>query len=456
MRKFWFKRGVVLAVLISLSAILVGCWNKADKKSGEESAFSQGEAGKGGALEDKVYSNYLKKNTAALDIEDNDKFSTLKLLEKDTKDKEIFLIGEYHYVKDNSSVQLKLLKYFKQKTNFKYFLCETSYLAAKKYNEYLNTGNEKVITELINTEENLEFWRKFYEYNKTLKEEDKIQVVAPDIGNMDNNLNYLIEVLSLKDLPMDMKGDLTLLKEYKPYIETFSNLEESKSGMEKYVDTYLNENKEKFTKLYKSMESKKSSYESILKEDYFEFNYVLKNLKDLIEVQENTINYGKTKDFAEILRIRDLKIAENFNLLYEKLPKGKYFGIWGSAHAYQKEILSEEGVKTNNFAAQLNKEGSLLKGKILTIATFYDNCFTSLSGNSQPLSSYKSNKVMDEVIKSNHTLIKLNNDNSPYSKELKWDFVKEPYGKPEGGVTTDYLQYLIIIKNSESDVIINE
>ncbi|WP_017415047.1 erythromycin esterase family protein [Clostridium tunisiense] len=455
MGKFWFKRGVLLAVLISLSVILVGCWNKADKKGSEESAFSQGEAGKGGALEDKVYSNYLKKNTAALDIEDNDKFSTLKLLEKDTKDKEIFLIGESHYVKDNLNVQWKLLKYFKQKTNFKYLLWETSYLAGKRYNEYLNTGDEKLISELINTKQESEFWKKLYEYNKTLKQEDKIQVVAPDIGNIDNNVNYLIDVLSLKDLPVDMKGDLTLLKEYKSYIETFSNLEENQSNKEKYVDTYLKENIEKFTTLYKSIEEKKSSYENILKEDYFEFNYVLKNLRDYIEVQENAINYVKTNDFAEILRIRDLKIAENFNILYEKLPKGKYFGKWGDMHTYQKEVLSAKGIKTNNFAAQLNKEGSPLKGKILTITTFYDKCFTSMSGHAELFSNYKSNKVMDEVIKSNHTLIKLNNNNSPYSKELKWDFVKDEYGKAEDGVTTDYFQYIIIIKDSESDVSIN-
>ncbi|MPM81597.1 hypothetical protein SDC9_128651 [bioreactor metagenome] len=274
---------------------------------------------------------------------------------------------------------------------------------------------------------------------------------------MNNDLNYLIEVLSLKDLPMDMKGDLTLLKEYKSYIETFSNMEENISDMEKYMNTYLNENKEKFEALYKSIESKKSSYENILKEGYFEFSYILKDLKDCMEIQEKAMgNYVNTNDFAEILRIRDLKIAENFSMLYEKLPKGKYFGIYGDMHTYQKEVLSKEGVKTNNFAAQLNKEGSPLKGKILTITAFYDNCFSSNSGREETLSNYNSNKVMDEVIKSNHTLIKLNNSNSPYSKELNWNFVRDGYGKAEGGVTTDYFQYIIIIKNSGSYTWINK
>jgi hypothetical protein len=216
------------------------------------------------------------------------------------------------------------------------------------------------------------------------------------------------------------------------------------------------ETKEKFMNLYTNVIDNIASYENIFKENSFDIEYVLDDVKNILDIQEQAAKqYSEIDDFALILRVRDVKIGENFNKLYKKLPKGKYFGKYGAIHTYQKEVLSENNIKTSNFATEITKVGSPLKDKVITIACFYDNCSSSNSGVPEPLTSYKGNKAIDSYVTSNNTLIKLNGKNSPYAKELKWDFVQEPYGRAEGGVTTDYFQYILVIKNSEGDTWLN-
>lgn len=444
------KKAFLLILLFTLPLVLVNCNNKDINKNNTESTVSQ--TGKEGlnVIDDEVYINYLKNNNSTLDIEDNNDFSSFKILDEDTKDKEMYLIGESHYVTANSTVQFKFLKYFKEKTNFKYLLCETSYLAGKKYNIFLKTGEEKLLSPYLNTVEELEFWKKIYKFNKTLKNEDKIIVVAPDVGNMQNDISYLIDTLSSKDLPKELQAHLSLIKEYKEYIDKLFSVNEEDAETAS-MNSYT-ENRKKFMNIYNKVNDNISSYEDIFTESSFDIEYVLHDLKNVLDIQEQSgKQYLETGDFAYILRVRDVMIGENFNKLYKKLPKGKYFGKYGDAHTYQKEILSATNIKTRNFATEITKEGSPLEDKVITIACFYANCFSSNSGVSQPFTNYKGNNPMESYVTSNNTLIKLNGKNSPYARELKWDFVKEPYGRAEGGVTTDYFQYMIVIKNSESD-----
>lgn len=447
------KKGFLLIFIFAAVPVLVNCNNEdINKNNSVQSTVLQNEKESAKAIDDEVYINYFKKNTSNLDIEDNNDFSSFKILDEDTKNKDMFLVGEAHYVKSNSKAEFKFLKYFKEKTNFKYLLWETSYLGGKKYNEFLETGNEELLFPRLNTVEELEFWKKLYEYNKTLKNEDKIIVVGPDEGNIENDILYLIETMSSKELPKELQGHLALIKEFKEHLDKLFAADDAETV---YMNSYK-ETREKFMNLYTKVKDNISSYENILMENFFDFEYVLDSIKNILDRQEQAVEYYSGKgDYASILRVRDVMIAKNFNKLYTKLPKGKYFGKYGAAHTYQKEFLSENNIKTRNFAAEITKEGSPLKDKVITIACFYDNCSSSNSGMSQPLTSYKSNSTMDSYITGNNTLLRLNGKNSPYGKELKWDFVQGSYGRAEEGVTTDYFQYILVIKNSESDTWLN-
>ena len=70
--------------------------------------------------------NYLNNNYSQINL-NNEDYSDLAILDKDLENKEIFLTGEVHGIKINADLHMKFLKYFKEKTDFKYYLSEVSY-----------------------------------------------------------------------------------------------------------------------------------------------------------------------------------------------------------------------------------------------------------------------------------------------------------------------------------------
>jgi hypothetical protein len=61
------------------------------------------------------------------------------------------------------------------------------------------------------------------------------------------------------------------------------------------------------------------------------------------------------------------------------------------------------------------------------------------------------NNIFKNILLEDCTIIKLNSINSPFSKQLIWPLYGEGiFMKPEEGVTIDYFQYVIIIKNSKA------
>lgn len=118
-------------------------------------------------------------------------------------------------------------------------------------------------------------------------------------------------------------------------------------------------------------------------------------------------------------------------------------------HVYQKTCSSYLGNKTR-FAMYLNSSALPLKGKVLSIAYGYENCTYMTSGQNygeslaDPVIS--DIDILDRFSKTNITVFKLNGANLPFSS--KTYFVKGL----NGGCTTNYFQYLILIKNSKGTI----
>ncbi len=133
----------------------------------------------------------------------------------------------------------------------------------------------------------------------------------------------------------------------------------------------------------------------------------------------------------------------------KRLPKGKYYGQWGLSHIFQRPFPYVNWLG----GARLNGRDSVFKGgKVLSIAYVYDNCkylYPTLrkdyigSINTLDLEV----KVFNSFIKNGCTLFKLNGKNSPFSEKLIWPIIHK---FPKDGVTTDYFQYLTIIKDSDA------
>jgi hypothetical protein len=87
---------------------------------------------------------YLKQNYSSISNDNEDASLELHILDDDIKENEIFLTGEAHGNSANHKLQMKFLKYFKQKTNLKYLLAEISYSEACYINQYLESGKIEI------------------------------------------------------------------------------------------------------------------------------------------------------------------------------------------------------------------------------------------------------------------------------------------------------------------------
>ena len=137
---------------------------------------------------------YLEKNHSAICPED-ESMKDLSIMDDDLKNSEIFLTGENHGVKANIELRIKFLRYYKERTNFKYYLCELPYSMTYFLNKYLETKDEDILkniyeplkgTDAWNKDE-YDYWGYLYEFNKKLPEDDRITLIGPDIEHQPQN-----------------------------------------------------------------------------------------------------------------------------------------------------------------------------------------------------------------------------------------------------------------------------
>lgn len=383
--------------------------------------------------------DYLNQNYISLDASDNNDFSSFKLLDGDLN-KDIFLTGQISGVKANSDLDLKFLKYFKEKAGVKYYLQEIPYSYARVVDEYLATGNEKILDELYaNTKgsvlwskEQYNKWKKLYEFNKSLPNNEKIMLIGIDIEQQPiNAIKYMISLLPNEAPPIKINGAINELKN-------------SANISTKSINTF----KDLCTSIKKSIDENRDEYNLYLKDKLFDFEMVNNNgLK--------TIEAYSSKDIDEYNKVRGQKLYENFVYIYSKMPnKGKIYGQVTTYNMFQK---THKGV--DYFATLVNSKDSPVKSKILSIMYIYKTCDRLIIGQngvytSRMLTNYSSdNAQLDPLIKDDLTLIKLNGDGSPFKKDLLWpDSTFYPGTRVANEVTTDYYQYIVVIKNSPAEL----
>ncbi len=332
---------------------------------------------------DKRLKKYLRENHSVI-YPKEEIIKDLSIMDDDLKDNEIFLIGENHGVKANVELKMKFLKYFKAKTNFKYYICELPYSMTYFLNRYLETGDDSILKDVYRpikgtyawNKDEYNFWEDLYKYNKMLSKEDRIIPIGIDIEHQPKNA---------------------------------------------------------FKFMQYSLDNKY----------YSEFKHVNKNLLNMLEVYQSN-NFNGT---------RDEKLYKNFLSISRDLPKAKYFGQIGLSHVFQRSFPY-----VNWFASSLNKEASPFKGKILSVVYGYKNCKYLYPTKRKDYVSHIDTLDLSIVefkdfINSKYTIFKLNQMDSPFNERLIWP-LKHKFS--ENGVTTDYFQYLAVIRDSEEMERLNE
>ncbi|WP_315120646.1 erythromycin esterase family protein [uncultured Clostridium sp.] len=383
---------------------------------------------------------YLKSNYQAINLENEDGFSDLSIIDDDLKDKEVFFTGESHGVEANGKLKMKFLKYLKEKTDFKYYLCELPYSDGYFLNKYLAAGDINILKKIYEplkgtfewNKDNFNHWKELYKYNQSLPKDKRIQVIGMDIEHQPiNALCYMTSILPNEEIPKELSSILNELKQI---------------YQEKNIDG--NKLKAYCERLQKDMEEKEEIYINYLREDFSGFKLVNDNILYVFEA------YADNKDSMYFNKVRDKRMYENFKKVYEESSKGKYYGQWGLNHVFQKEQLDVKWI-----AAAMNEEGSPLKDKILSIVYAYEDCKVMKKNNDRTYSVGKMNdnesikNLFNDLVKKDYSIYKLNGEGSPFNKELMWPF---GHGKPVDGVTTDYFQYILVIRNSDATKPLND
>lgn len=334
----------------------------------------------------------------------------LKVLDNDLKDKEIIFTAEFHGMKANMELELKFLKYLKEKTNFKYYLCELSYAQGLKLNEFLETGDTAILDELFSqykgtftyTKDSYNRWIELYEYNKNFDDDNKIKVIGVDV---EHQILYAAKVL----------------KELLPSNEPPKEIKDSINSLKYYVGS-----EDSIKSIHEDLLARESLYKDYFGENYFNIELIVRNIKN--------VYYVKEKDSLFNAR-RDAVMYENFMDIYNTIEDGIFYGQWGHNHTYQSE---ESGLKW--FATYLNE--AKFKDKILTIAYTYDNCkFMNKTGNG----GYN---IKDFDTFSGYTL-----ENGDEQTAILFDIKDSSSVFHENA---KYYQYILIISDSEATVPFNE
>ncbi len=419
MRNFNVKKYVKLFICLTLIICFIsGCYNNPTKKSSTSSD---------------AVNNFLEENHASVDISKDNHNNGFSIMDSDIKKNNVILTGEGHAVAKNYEVKLALLKHLNQKDKISYLLAEIGYSSSCYINEYLESGDESKLKLVYNnvprtfswSKDEYNSWIELRKYNLTVPENQRIKVIGIDIEQqIKTAYAYLNSILPSNSPP----------NEIRPAIEQFTNSYNLKN------DNALIASIEN---LQSDIKSKSHIYNSYFGSKYFDFSIVV----------DNIVNFKNTKTSSEsnFDNIREPLIYSNFKRIYSHFPTKKYFGEFGMEHVYQRSPTSsytnESGTR---FAMYLNSNDSPVKGKVLSIAYGYEDCYymnvVQNYTESKAGSPISNSFILDKYSKTDITIFKLNGNNSPFNSETY--FVKEF----NGGYTTDYFKYIIFIKNSKGTI----
>lgn len=361
---------------------------------------------------------------------------------------QLFILGEIHGIQKGQDVDYDLVTMLNREVNLNTYIGEFDFAKAYFLNQYLKTGNEKLIAEV--TEDwvkdnsqwaNKELQNKFKRirlYNQQVKPNHQLYFEGIDqIHNPVLVARYLKEVLKAPHLQK-------IRPSFQPLIAALTAKNDSlilsvSTGL--LNDTEFN----KQLKAFKEFEM---------------LRFALKNCA-LKHTEREALLHS---NFADLYRIRNWK-------------NKKLYAFFGFAHVIQAK--ANQG-KHQSLALRIDRDENLaLKGKVLSIAMLYVDSKMMIPTFAIPEEWQEKGKRFTAVDQFNHdgpmvevegitdfkavtkpnttTLFNLEAAGSPYLRKvlsIKYaDSMLKGQGlllNEEGKYTTDYFQYIVLVRNSEA------
>jgi len=412
--------------------------------------------------------SYIGKNSSNIDFTNYEDYSALEIFDDSIKDKKIILTNEEIGIKENAQIQYKFISYLMDTWKLKYFLVDVGYAEAAIINEYLQTGDEALLESYNNSSMGYAFigdskqdmLKKLYLKNSQLPDNKKLNIMGIGINESFQSVDlYFKRIIS-------RNPDLT-----EKQIENINNFLENLKSEEIITNISNDEELEKRNEIifkhidnfYSDINANEEEYKEALNDDLNNIKIVLDNIRNLQEImktyhQDDSNNKNGNEKYSQYL-------YDNLNSFYKDMNMKRCYIHVYQIYSYQHKILDVDFL-----GAKIAKDKKF-KDKVLGINVIYqkgkfnfDNTQIQINAAREDL-----NTLLEEIkLDKEDMVIDLNNSRSPYKRKFtpiyfpfpddalypQEDVAGEEVGGIIGkkpGVTTDYFQGVIIIKNPSID-----
>lgn len=412
--------------------------------------------------------SYIGKNSSNIDFTNYEDYSALEIFDDSVKDKKIVLTNEEIGIKENAQIQYKFISYLMDTWKLKYFLVDVGYAEAAIINEYLQTGDEALLESYNNSsmgyafigDSKQEMLKKLYLKNSQLPDNKKLNIMGIGINESFQSVDlYFKRIISrnpdLTDKQIENINNILENLKSEEIITNISNDEELEKRNEiilKHIDNF-----------YSDINANEEEYKEALNDDLNNIKIVLDNIKNLQEImktyhQDDSNNKNGNEKYSQYL-------YDNLNSFYKDMNMKRCYIHVYQIYSYQHKILDVDFL-----GAKIAKDKKF-KDKVLGINVIYqkgkfnfDNTHMQINAAREDL-----NTLLEEIkLDKEDMVIDLNNSRSPYKRKFtpiyfpfpddilysQEDVAGEEVGGIIGkkpGVTTDYFQGVIIIKNPSID-----
>lgn len=349
----------------------------------------------------------------------------LSQLETVLQDHQFIFTGESHGVASNYDLELMMLQYLVDQKWLDYYVPELPFSFCYFLGQYLEKGDETILDRLFEplegtfswTAEAKKHWQKVRTLYQSLPSDERFSIVGIEIEHQARNAAWMMQDL-LPDLsaPPVMAGE----------VATLNDLVATKN--DNYLDLY------NLALDFKALFISQSPVlKGFLGDKFQQFQLVNQLVIDTHEARLDDVFSTK----------REALIYENFLRNSELFAAGNSYGQWGANHIYQRDI---EGVSW--LAARLNEEAlSPVQDAVYSILYLYHDCKTLLKNPYRKVNFTNLYYVPDfkKLSSQDLTLFRLDLPGSPFMDELIWPSTSL---KLSEGVTTDYIQALILVQDS--------
>ncbi|MBL4746393.1 MAG: hypothetical protein JKY08_08490 [Flavobacteriaceae bacterium] len=381
------------------------------------------------------YIEYWKSNSNLYESVNQNESFNFKIFEKSALENDLVLFGEFHGTKQTIKIDVQFIKYLNDKVGMKTHIAEFDFSQAYFLNKYLKEGNDSIIQYVLNSwiikhgHNNKSYndkWREIHKLNKTIT---------------DRNLHIkVLGIDKIQDFKITQHHLLTLFKNL--------NVRHKIPRNEKEIIKWA---KEDLATIIGNIKKDSSNQ---------------KWIEDVLFIQKNivTFNNQSREDF----------MINNFTDLYKRynLEGQKIYGYFGGAHVLQKEMNGKK-----DFGKLVVMSTLPLSKKTYSITTRYIDSYMSAPSAYLPplikkdtehtkisntcdnmalLYHYGINDLKSVTKKYSNTFFNINALNSPYKNSLRlidniglYSLLAGMRVTDKESVTTDYIQAVILIRNSD-------